>query len=226
MGIESAYHGDILSRLKNWRGVHLANSGHVWWAKPTLDDISAQRAMLARGEEKRSAAKREEERERLRDTFAAAALTGLLADDGDRVDHAMQSFTSRAYEWADAMLRERLRTLAEQATLSEGSLPGECTERLRSVEAESKTAADAAEWLRRADADQTIRAAKAEAEVEADAKAEPEAEVERLRSPASHISGDGNTLTDAERAALQWFGRYGLPEHRAATLRSLLERLK
>ena len=214
MGIESAYHGDILSRLKNWRGVHLANSGHVWWAKPTLDDISAQRAMLARGEEKRSAAKREEERERLRDTFAAAALTGLLADDGDRVDHAMQSFTSRAYEWADAMLRERLRTLAEQATLSEGSLPGECTERLRSVEAESKTAADAAEWLRRADADQTIRAAKAEAEVE------------RLRSPASHISGDGNTLTDAERAALQWFGRYGLPEHRAATLRSLLERLK
>ena len=43
----------------------------------------------------------------LRDTFAAAALTGLLADDGDRTDHAMPSFTSRAYEWADAMLRER-----------------------------------------------------------------------------------------------------------------------
>lgn len=44
-----------------------------------------------------------------RDTFAAAALTGLLADDGDRTEHAMPSFTARAYEWADAMLRERER---------------------------------------------------------------------------------------------------------------------
>ena len=42
-----------------------------------------------------------------RDTFAAAALAGLLADDGDRIDHAMTDFTRRAYEWADAMLRER-----------------------------------------------------------------------------------------------------------------------
>jgi hypothetical protein len=33
------------------------------------------------------------------------------------------------------------------------------------------------------------------------------------------------TLTDEERAALHWFAHYGLPEHRAATLRSLLERL-
>jgi hypothetical protein len=32
-------------------------------------------------------------------------------------------------------------------------------------------------------------------------------------------------LTDEERAALHWFAHYGLPEHRAATLRSLLERL-
>ena len=40
-----------------------------------------------------------------RDTFAAAALTGLLADDGDRIDHAMTDFTRRAYEWADAMMR-------------------------------------------------------------------------------------------------------------------------
>lgn len=42
-----------------------------------------------------------------RDTFAAAALTGLLADDGDRIDSAMTDFTRRSYEWADAMLRER-----------------------------------------------------------------------------------------------------------------------
>jgi hypothetical protein len=32
-------------------------------------------------------------------------------------------------------------------------------------------------------------------------------------------------LTDEERAALHWFAHYGLPEHRAAALRSLLERL-
>jgi hypothetical protein len=34
------------------------------------------------------------------------------------------------------------------------------------------------------------------------------------------------TLTDEERAALCWFAHYGLPEHRASTLRNLLERLK
>jgi hypothetical protein len=33
------------------------------------------------------------------------------------------------------------------------------------------------------------------------------------------------TLTDEERAALTWFAHYGLPEHRAAALRNLLERL-
>jgi hypothetical protein len=32
------------------------------------------------------------------------------------------------------------------------------------------------------------------------------------------------TLTDAEREALHWFAHYGLPEHRAAALRGLLER--
>jgi hypothetical protein len=76
----------------------------------TLNDIAAQRAMIERGEEKRKADWKLAERERVRDTFAAAALTGLLADDGDRTDHAMPEFTTRAYEWADAMLRERSRT--------------------------------------------------------------------------------------------------------------------
>jgi hypothetical protein len=32
-------------------------------------------------------------------------------------------------------------------------------------------------------------------------------------------------LTDEERAALHWFAHYGLPEHRAATLRALLARM-
>ena len=33
------------------------------------------------------------------------------------------------------------------------------------------------------------------------------------------------SLTDEERGALQWFAHIGLPEHRAAALRKLLERL-
>ena len=36
---------------------------------------------------------------------------------------------------------------------------------------------------------------------------------------------NGCTLTDAEREAVHWFAHYGLPEHHAATLRGLLERL-
>ena len=58
-----------------------------------------------------------------RDTFAAAALTGLLADDGDRIDHAMTDFARRAYEWADAMLRERGAVACEpKPTLTDDTL--------------------------------------------------------------------------------------------------------
>jgi hypothetical protein len=67
------------------------------------------------------------------------------------------------------------------------------------------------------------------------------AEIERLRAAIRRLAEQdatlsvqgGNvtvtmdaTLTDEERAALLWFAHYGLPEHRAATLRGLLERLK
>jgi hypothetical protein len=45
-----------------------------------------------------------------RDHFAAAALTALLASGEDCVDPYMASMCERAYEWADAMLRERERT--------------------------------------------------------------------------------------------------------------------
>ena len=64
----------------------------------TSQDIAAQRAMIERGE-----------RERLRDTFAAAALTGLLAGPGDK-DFSADYWARHAYEAADAMLRERERT--------------------------------------------------------------------------------------------------------------------
>ena len=80
----------------------------VYWARPTLEDIASQRAMLERGEEKRKAARQAEERERLRDTFAATALTGMIGArewpiDSDEAAHY-------CYRVADAMLREREQT--------------------------------------------------------------------------------------------------------------------
>jgi hypothetical protein len=42
----------------------------------------------------------------LRDTFAAAALTGLLAQ-GDDGSFSEESYARAAYRWADAMLRGR-----------------------------------------------------------------------------------------------------------------------
>ena len=41
-----------------------------------------------------------------RDTFAAAALTGLLAQ-GDDGSFSEESYARASYRWADAMLRER-----------------------------------------------------------------------------------------------------------------------
>lgn len=71
----------------------------------TSNDIAAQRAMLARGEEKRKADWRAAERERLRDTFAAAALP-LCTRNGRNAEQISES----AYKLADAMLVERSRT--------------------------------------------------------------------------------------------------------------------
>ena len=47
----------------------------------------------------------------------------------------------------------------------------------------------------------------------------------RLKAMNDALERDRLRLTDAEREALHWFAHYGLPEHRAATLRGLLERL-
>ena len=76
----------------------------VYWARPTLEDIAAQRDMIERGEEKRRAARQAEERERIRDTFSAAALTGIMASD-DRGDAV-----ARSWKLSGAMLREREQT--------------------------------------------------------------------------------------------------------------------
>jgi hypothetical protein len=115
----------------------------------TSNDIAAQRAMLERGEEKRKAARQAEERERLRDTFAAAALTGMMS----RVAGKAESFAEAAYKLADAMLRERGQfdrsqpirpaddTLTTHTTPNEGSVQNGCT--LTAEEREAIETADA-----------------------------------------------------------------------------------
>jgi hypothetical protein len=63
----------------------------------TPKDIAAQRAIIERGEEKRK---------RLRDKFAAAALTGILSN---IPRYQLGVIAVQAYDIADEMLRERLR---------------------------------------------------------------------------------------------------------------------
>jgi hypothetical protein len=59
-----------------------------------------------------------------RDTFAAAALTGMMS----RVSGKAEAFAEAAYKLADAMLRERANsTPTGNATLSDGSVQNGCT---------------------------------------------------------------------------------------------------
>ena len=78
----------------------------------SLRDIHEQRDMLRRGEEIARAAKqaadRESERMRLRDQFAAAALTGLVSYNRDNDSPCLSSdFARWAYHIADHMLKAR-----------------------------------------------------------------------------------------------------------------------
>jgi hypothetical protein len=75
------------------------------WMGLTIDDIRAQRAMLERGEAIREAQQREADLAALRDQFAAAALTGLLASMQKNV--LAEDAASHAYEVADAMMAAR-----------------------------------------------------------------------------------------------------------------------
>lgn len=57
----------------------------------------------------------------LRDHFAAAALTGLLAQ-GDDGSFSEESYTRAAYRWADAMLRHRVTNPLPEALGGIGSV--------------------------------------------------------------------------------------------------------
>jgi hypothetical protein len=74
----------------------------------TLEQLREQREMMQRAESICQAQADHAERQRLRDQFAAAALTGLLARpefDDDPLDY--RYMCRAAYKWADAMMQER-----------------------------------------------------------------------------------------------------------------------
>jgi hypothetical protein len=73
----------------------------------TAVDIARQREMLERGEQIRRETAEATERQRLRDQFAAAALTGLLASMQKNV--LAEDAAAHAYEVADAMMAARER---------------------------------------------------------------------------------------------------------------------
>lgn len=75
----------------------------------TPKDIEDQRKLLERAERIREAQEQQAERMRLRDTFAAAALTGLLFHNHEP-PKPLRWWVEQAYDYADAMLRERARS--------------------------------------------------------------------------------------------------------------------
>jgi hypothetical protein len=162
-----------------------------------------------------------------RDTFAAAALTGILANPHDDLLASDDSYATMAYELADAMLRERLRqfdrsqpikpaedTPATHATPGEGSVRRNC-----SVESRETVQQEPVAWAILHNDHQYVSLLREHAEahnVYVDAEVVP-----LYRSPA---------LTESERAAIyraeaRLRTAYVPDDQTAATLRKLLERL-
>jgi hypothetical protein len=220
----------------------------VWWATPTLDDIAAQRAMIERGEEKGKASKQASERERLRDTFAAAALTGLLAAPTDK-DRSMDYWARLAYEAANAMLRERGREVGD------GNNPKmECAvteplpkEKRAEVSYESYEKNDEKRCFCNTENQPAAGVSEMDSEADRKSVAAPRACARSCSQPFDSApvtqvgpapaadgtdwptSGAGLTLTDEERQAIETAineAEAHQHESRAATLRNLLERTK
>ena len=189
----------------------------------TSQDIAAQRAMLDRGEQIIEAKKQHAETDRLRDTFAAAALTGLLAGPGDK-DFSADYWARHAYEAADAMLRERGRTTNDASPEAGRPSMGAEDERVRaSVQSTGNTQEPVAWAILHLD-QQYVSLLREMTEAH-NVFAAPL--VPLYRSP---------TFTDMEREAMKvaidvlgdcTYGNSDpLEAKAAATLRSLLERMK
>ena len=171
----------------------------------TSKDIAAQRAMLARGEEKR-----------LRDQFAASALTGLTS----RPQWMPDECVPEAYRLADAMLHERAKRQAISAT----------EKAMRDAEDFVAIREQFLAWQK----EQSVGVAEMDSVADRKSVATPRA---CARSCSQPFDSAPTTpiITDAEReaieaAAMSLDGTHSLDyvkrAGQAATLRSLLERVK
>lgn len=156
-----------------------------------------------------------------RDTFAAAALTGMLSR-SIAPEQAMSQYVRIAAAYADAMLRERERTnhdaVPEAKATNDGGTPKDADGTGNTGESLSESLPDYC-WDGDTDGGDEMRIA--------DECRDPEllaAEVRRLQSV---IAAGEPTLTDAEREAIETAVRWLEPYPQCAdTLRKLLERLK
>lgn len=149
-----------------------------------------------------------------RDTFAAAALTGLLAQ-GDDGSFSEESYVRAAYRWADVMLRERDKQPAPPCVETDGFSSGSSSDLInRNAERESPRRECEESQLRDVPQLDNSRAAGG-----------PEHHILEHQQP---------TLTDEEREAVEAAARIideyedemdGFRSGAAATLRKLLDRL-
>jgi hypothetical protein len=184
----------------------------------TPDDIHAQRAMLQRGEKIRQAQEHHAEKARLRDTFAAAALTGLLdSDDVDALEWRRGNVCRVAYAWADAMLRERELTNHDAAPAAKPSQRN--TESRQSERGTGSTQEPAAWGLPNADGEVWCVSTDPQ-NLERDCPTNRRL-VPLYRAP---------SLTDSEReaivAAIRSWPAIGVSKENVESLRGLLKRLQ
>ena len=179
----------------------------------TKADLDAQRAMLERGEEKRKADWQKAERERLRDTFAAAALTGLLSN---IPRYQLGVIAVQAYDIADEMLRERLRH-------------GVAAKQLKDAEDFVAIREQFLAWQK----EQSVGVTEMDSVADRKSVATPRACARSCSQPFN--SAPTTVLNAEERKAIEWAAKcaddYARVGHRqakevSATLRNLLERLK
>jgi hypothetical protein len=152
-----------------------------------------------------------------RDTFAAAALTGLLAGPGDK-DFSADYWARHAYDAADAMLRERERTTNDASPEAGRPSMGAEDERARASAQSTGNTQEPVAWAILHLDQQYVSLLREVAEAH-NVFAAPL--VPLYRSP---------TLTDEERGAIyraesRLRTAYVPDDETAATLRSLLKRL-
>ena len=77
----------------------------AWWNSPSTDLFDVCESMREARQKELRAARIKQARAELRDRFAMAALTGLLAD--HTMDLQPTEFADLSYQYADAMLKAR-----------------------------------------------------------------------------------------------------------------------